>query len=211
MKNDYTGGGRKISIPPTVLFSLLGIMDDVNKAVSSDFKYAGDAVFLLGLTRRELGGSELSDELGHPGGQAPEVDPLQARQRYLAMHTAMNAGLVTACHDLSDGGLAVALAEVAIGGRLGADVELEAVPGIAALTSTECLYSESASRLLVTVRPNQAMAFEDRLSRLSSPSLCARIGEVTADAVLTIRRHGATLLAEPVEELARAFKATLDW
>ncbi|MDR2727195.1 MAG: phosphoribosylformylglycinamidine synthase, partial [Deltaproteobacteria bacterium] len=211
MKNDYTGGGRKISIPPTVLFSLLGIMDDVNKAVSSDFKEAGDAIFLLGPTRRELGGSELSGELGRPGGQVPVVDTLQARQRYLALHAAMNADLVTACHDLSDGGLAVALAEMAIGGRLGADVDLAAVPGIDALTPTECLYSESPSRLLVTVRPGQAMAFEDCMSRLSDPGLCARIGDVTDDALFTIRSQGAVLLTEPVEELAAAFKATLDW
>jgi phosphoribosylformylglycinamidine synthase len=194
----------------------------VNKAVSSDFKRAGDAIFLLGLTRREMGGSELGSELGRSDGQVPIVDAASARQRYLALHAAMNAGLVTACHDLSDGGLGVALAEMAIGGRLGAEVDLAAVPGIADLTATECLYSESASRLLVTVRPNQIPAFADRMARLCDPlgdsRLYARIGTVTGgvpgdrdDAMLTIRNQNTILLAEPVEELVKAFKATLDW
>jgi len=211
MKNDYTGGGRKISIPPTVLFSLIGVMDDVNKAVSSDFKQAGDKIFLLGLTRREMGGSELSHEINQPGAEAPAVDAAQARQRYLALHAAMNEGLVAACHDLSDGGLAVALSEMAIGGRLGADVDLAAVPGAEELTPTECLYSESASRLLVTVRPGQAAAFEAFMGRLADSGPCAAIGSVTGDGLLTIRCQGASLLAEPVEELVKAFKATLDW
>ena len=211
MKNDYTGGGKKISIPPTVLFSVLGIVPDVSLAVTSDFKQAGDAMYLLGLTKRELGGSELASELGMVGANVPVVDAAEAVRRYRGLHEAIKARLVTACHDLSDGGLAVALAEMAIGGRLGASVNLAAVPGQNGLTPTECLYSESAGRLLVTVPASQAMAFEATMTKHSSSALCAYIGDVTDDGLVSVRGRDACLLAEPVEGLAEAFKKTLDW
>ncbi|NHZ48830.1 AIR synthase-related protein, partial [Nitratidesulfovibrio liaohensis] len=114
---------------------------------------------------------------------------------------------VTACHDLSDGGLAVALAEMAVGGRLGARCDIAAVPAVCDMTATELLYSESASRLLVTVKPGNAAAFEARFAGAA----CACIGEVTADAILAVTAQGAPLLAEGVEGLARSFKATFDW
>ena len=211
MKNDYTGGGKKISIPPTVLFTVMGVIPDVNLAVTSDFKKAGDLIYLLGQTRREMGGSELADELGLPGAQVPVVDADEAVRRYTAVHEAIKAGMITACHDLSDGGLAVALAEMAIGGRLGLNVDLGAVPGIDALTPTECLYSESAGRLLVTVPADQARAFESLMSKYSDSALCAELGDVTDAAVATIRHGSRNLCAESVEELAKAFKKTLDW
>ncbi|WP_035068118.1 AIR synthase-related protein [Nitratidesulfovibrio termitidis] len=207
MKNDYFGGGVKISIPPTVLYSVLGVMDDVNRAVTSDFKQPGDKVYLLGDTFRELGGSEIADQLNTVGAQVPQVDALAAMARYRALHGAINAGLVTACHDLSDGGLAVALAEMAVGGRLGARCDIAAAPVADDMTATELLYAESASRLLVTVKPGNAAAFEARFAG----SACACIGEVTADAVLTLTAQGAPLLAEGVEGLARSFKGTFDW
>jgi len=128
MKNDYSVAGVKISVPPTLLFSLVGRVDDVRACVSADFKQDGDLIYLLGLTRDELGGSELAAELNFAGGQVPQVDALANRARYLGIHAAMQRGLIRAAHDLSDGGLAVALAEMAIAGRLGACVNLDHVP-----------------------------------------------------------------------------------
>ena len=148
MKNDYTGGGKKISIPPTVLFSVLGIMDDVKKAVTSDFKKPGDRLYIIGNTARELAGSEIADQLGIACNTVPRVDAKSALASYRKLHQAINSRLISACHDLSDGGLAVSLAEMCIGGRLGAHLALNRVPVIGALTLTEALYSESASRLL---------------------------------------------------------------
>jgi len=208
MKNDYTGGGRKISIPPTVLFTIIGIMPDIALCVSSDFKAVGEALYLLGNTDNELGGSELADELGLASAAVPQVDALASRTRYRTLHQAVREGLVTACHDLSDGGLAVALAEMAIGGRLGARVALDAMPTPAIpLTATELLYSESAGRLLVTVRQQDRSRFES----LFAGQACAALGEVSEERTLTIEHAGQTLLREPVEALATAWKATLDW
>lgn len=207
MKNDYTGGGQKISIPPTVLFSVLGCMDNVNRAVTSDFKKPGDRIYLLGLTAREMGGSEAARELGITCADVPHVDVLAARDRYRALHGAINNGLITACHDLSDGGLAVAVAEMALGGRLGATLQLQAVPCVGDLTVTETLYSESASRLLVSVSPANAAAFEAHFANQHM----ACVGEVTAAETLTIQTGEHIVCTVTAEELAYAFKATFDW
>nr|HML56283.1 AIR synthase-related protein [Solidesulfovibrio magneticus] len=207
MKNDYSGGGAKISIPPTVLFSVMGFVPDVSRVVTSDFKNADDLVYVLGATAAELGASELSGELGFTSPDVPQVEAVSARRRYKTLHDAMMAGLVSACHDCSDGGLAVALAEMAIGGRLGADLDCDAAPGAPGLTDLELLYSESASRLVVTVAPQDRAAFE----ALFAGQPYGLLGTVTSAPELTLRRGEAVLCAEPAEELARAFKATLDW
>ena len=210
MKNDYTGGGGKISIPPTVLFSVLGVLDNVTRTQTSDFKKAGDVIYILGGTRREMAGSEAAQELRLACNTVPVVDVSTARPRYRALHHAIHERVVTACHDLSDGGLAVALAEMCIGGRLGAEVDLAAVPALEALTRTELLYSESASRLLVSVRPDMVSAFEGLCDAVGGCQY-ARLGTVSDDGQLTLRSGASRICAEPVEELAKAFKATLDW
>ncbi|MDR1359572.1 MAG: phosphoribosylformylglycinamidine synthase [Deltaproteobacteria bacterium] len=212
MKNDYTGGGSKISIPPTVLFSILGYIPDVNLAVTPDFKKPGDLVYLLGTTRSELGGSELACQLGLSGGRIPEVDPLSAKNRYRLIFRAIQGGLINACHDLSDGGLAVALAEMSLGGRLGADLDLDAVP-VPEGDKAELLcrlYAESASRLLVAVPPDRAAAFQNLLLDFQEED-AACLGRVTRDSRLILRSRNAPVCAVEAEELARAFKATLAW
>ncbi|GAB6124760.1 AIR synthase-related protein [Humidesulfovibrio idahonensis] len=206
MKNDYKGGGVKISIPPTVLYSVMGKMPDVKLAVTSDFKRAGDFVYVLGLTRPELGGSEFASELGLACGQVPQVELVSARERYLTYFKATQQKLVNACHDCSDGGLGVALAEMCIGGRLGADVDLALVPQCGCESALELLYSESASRFVVSVSPDKAAAFE----AMFAGQHCARIGIVT-QGDLQLVQSGTALLQSPVEALAEAFKAPLNW
>ncbi len=206
MKNDYKGGGVKISIPPTVLYSVMGKMPDIKKAVTSDFKHAGELVYVLGLTRPELGGSELASELGVSCAEVPQVDLVSARQRYLAYFQATQRGLVTACHDCSDGGLGVALAEMCLAGRIGADIDLDAVPACGCASALELLYSESQSRLVASVKPQDAAAFE----ALFAGQHVARIG-VVGGAELVLRSGGAELLRTDVEALAESFKAPLNW
>ena len=207
MKNDYTGGGERISIPPTVLFSVLGVIRNVTCTQTSDFKREGEHIYLLGGTWREIAGSEAADELGLRGGRVPQVDAAAALARYRALHALMGQRAIAACHDCSDGGLAVALAEMCIGGRLGAEVDLDAVPALEEMSRTELLYSESASRLLVSVKPDLAML----LDALGLWQICRRIGTVTGDGNLTLKSGDSTVLRENVEDLARAFKRTLDW
>ncbi|WP_028573780.1 phosphoribosylformylglycinamidine synthase subunit PurS [Desulfonatronovibrio hydrogenovorans] len=207
MKNDYVFGEIKISIPPTVLYSVISVIEDVNRCVTSDFKFPEEDIFILGLTGRELGGSEYYSELGIKAGEVPQVDAVSARKRYLALNLAMEKGLVTACHDLSDGGLGVALAEMAIGGRIGAEVDLSRVPAVPGMAWTEILFSESASRLLVTLRPECRQAFE----ALFQGEHMAWIGRTTALPELVMAEDGRTLFKAPVTDLVQAWKKTLDW
>lgn len=203
MKNDYTGGGVKISIPPTVLFSVIGVMDDTRLAVSSDFKNAGDVLYIIGQTKNELAGSEIASELSLNATQVPEVNPSEALVAYRALYQAMQQRLVSACHDLSDGGFAVALAEMCLGGRIGAKIDLDHIPQSGGLSPLEILYSESTSRLLVSVRPENCGAFETILG-----SRATKIGETTQpNGFLDI----SGICTVPVEELAVAFKKTLNW
>ena len=128
MKNDARVGGRKISIRPTLLVSLMGILPDVRRAVTTDFKAPGDLLYIVGETRGELGGTRFERLARQPLGAAPSARPAEAMRAYRRLHRAMRRGLVRSCHDLSDGGLWVALAESALGGRLGARVLLDQVP-----------------------------------------------------------------------------------
>ena len=207
MKNDYTGGGEKISIPPTVLFSVLGVVNNVVCSQTSDFKKAGDKIYLLGGTWREMAGSEAAQELNLVGGRVPHVDAQSAMARYRLLAQLMRQRAVTAAHDLSDGGFAVALAEMCIGGRRGAQVDIDAMRALEAMNRTELLYSESASRLLISVNPQLAPLVE----MLFKGQICTCLGSVTEGNTLDIMSGNSTILSEPVEALAKAFKVTLDW
>ncbi|MFP4257654.1 MAG: AIR synthase-related protein [Desulfovermiculus sp.] len=208
MKNDYTIDQYKISIPPTVLFSVISVIPDVTLCCTSDFKQPGDAVYLLGRTGKDLGGSELVSELGLKNGFVPQVDVLSARRRYLDLYAAIRQGLVSACHDLSDGGLGVAAAEMCIGGNLGAELHLDrvSVSGNEDYALEELLYSETPSRLLVSVPEEKTQAFEE----LFAGQCMARVGTVRAEPVLTVRRGQETLLTETVQELRKAWQGTFE-
>ncbi|MEJ2200531.1 MAG: AIR synthase-related protein, partial [Desulfuromonadaceae bacterium] len=205
MKNDYQIGDTKISIPPTVLFSVIGKIGDVRRAVSMDVKAPGDLVYLLGITADECGGSEYYRQRGELGSQVPKVDAAAALERYRALNAAQQAGLVRSCHDLSDGGLGVALAEKAFAGGFGIRAELERVPVATELRADKLLFSESQSRLLVTVDPAKRAAFE----ALFAGSACACIGEVTAEPRLCISQAGTPLLDTDIHTLKEAWQAPL--
>ena len=208
MKNDYTGGGVKISIPPTVLFTVLSVIPDAAQAVTSDFKATGNVIYILGLTRRELGGSEAADELGFISPDVPQVDALSAKARYSSLRKAIQGGLIRACHDCSDGGLGVALAEMCLGGRLGAQVNLDLVPAEPGCAQAlDILYSESHSRLVVEVASGDVASFE----QLFHGQWLAPIGRVTGDKALAARHGHKEILRLGCEDLAKAFKTTLDW
>jgi phosphoribosylformylglycinamidine synthase len=182
MKNDYMIGDTKISIPPTVLFSVIGKIDDLRKAISMDAKAPGDLVYLLGQTRNELGGSEYYAMHDRIGRNVPQVDAETAMLRYRTINAAQAEGLLASCHDLSDGGLGVALAETAFAGGFGLHVDLNQVPVDAVMREDKLLFSESASRLLVTVKPDN----QERFEALFAGQTCACIGQVANDVYLRI-------------------------
>lgn len=206
MKNDYQIGDTKISIPPTVLFSVIGKVDDVRRCTSMDVKAPGHRVYLLGISRAELGGSELYALLGHVGNRVPQVDAPSALRRYRTLNRAQQAQLVASCHDLSDGGLAVALAESAFAGGFGLEIDLARLRSDEPLTDMERLYGESQSRLLVTVAPDKAAEFE----KLFSGQDLSWLGSVIAEPQLRVRgTAGDWLIDLPLATLKQAWQAPL--
>ncbi|MCF6267298.1 MAG: phosphoribosylformylglycinamidine synthase subunit PurS [Desulfuromusa sp.] len=206
MKNDYQIGGTKISIPPTVLFSVIGKITDARKAVSMDVKQAGDLVYLLGSSADELGGSEYYAQQGELGAQVPQVDAEQALLRYRTLNQAQRQSLIASCHDLSDGGLGVALAESAFSGGLGLQVELSYVDVVQAFREDKLLFSESQSRLLVTIHPEHKEPFE----KLFAGQSCSCIGQVIAQPDLIINGlHGQNLVHVALDDLKQAWQAPL--
>ncbi len=208
MKNDYMIGDTKISIPPTVLFSVIGKIDDVRQAMTMDAKRAGDLVYLLGGTDDELGGSEYYALHGELGANVPKVDAARAPCSVIArVNAAQQQGLIASCHDLSDGGLAVALAETAFAGGFGIDVCLgKARCTFGTRADEKLLFSESASRLLVTVKPEHQAAFE----ALFAGQSCRCIGEVTSERDLRITGVSDELLAVALDRRSeKAWQAPL--
>ncbi len=207
MKNDYQIGGRKISIPPTVLFSTMGKIEDIRKAVTMDAKKPGDRVYVLGMTKDELGGSEYFASLGFTGNDVPKVNALSAKKLYAALEKAIHQGAVASCHDCSDGGLAVALAESAFSGDLGMTIELTNVPVENIKRADTTLFSESQSRFVVTVPPDRAGRFED----IMKGNVFADIGVVTSLKHFTIMDGEKMVLSAGIDELKEAWQKTLHW
>ena len=196
MKNDFKADGVKISVPPTVLYSMTAKMEDVRRAVTSDFKQADDVVYLLGETHDELGGSEFYALHGQLGANVPKVDFARAKALYTLVGTANDQRLIQSCHDLSDGGLAVALAETTFGYGYGAEIELPA----AGLPLATQLFSESHSRFLATVAPEDVVAFEQLLGDRAT-----RLGRVTSGGQLTVHYAGQAIISANTSTLRAAW------
>lgn len=206
MKNDYRVGDIKISIPPTLLFSVMGKMDDVRKAVTMDVKRAGDAVYIVGETFDELGASEYYAMSGWTGNRVPQVDAARAMGTYRALSRAIASGLVASCHDCSDGGLGVALAESAFAGGLGMAVDLRTVPARGIKRSDTLFYAESASRFIVTVQPAQKAAFEEMMA----DQVIGEIGTVLPGRDFKVTGlRGEPALHADIFELKEAWQKTL--
>ncbi len=214
MKNDSTRGGVKISIPPTLLFSLIAKIDDVSDAVTMDAKCPGDLVYVVGETKPELGATDYARSLARRAGKPEAIGnavPTVDIQRTLAIVHAVNRavldGLVHSVHAPSRGGLAVGFAKVAFAGELGLTLDLAEVPARDIARDDQLLFSESNSRYIITVAPASRRALDDLLADV--PFAC--IGTVTAEPRLAATgRDGALVLDADVLDLKCQWKATLD-
>jgi phosphoribosylformylglycinamidine synthase len=209
MKNDYHVGNTKISVPPTLLFSVMARMPDVRRAITMDVKQPGDLVFILGETRAELGGSEyyaLHDAIGN---RVPQVDAPRARILYEALSQAIQRGLVSACHDCSDGGFGVAAAEMAFAGGFGMHLDLRAMPREADITRDDALlYAETASRFVVTVPPPHRQAFCEALHGYAIGDL----GYVLDTAQFRVTGlRGEVIITSDIAALKEAWQRPLRW
>jgi phosphoribosylformylglycinamidine synthase len=213
MKNDSVRGGRKISIPPTLLVSTIGKIDNVQQAVTMPFKQAGDLIFVVGFTNDEMGASaffrQLAQDHGRPeeyGGPVPAVDFQSALTLYNAMNQAVTQNLLKSAHTPTQGGLAVGLALCALGGDLGAHVDIAAVPHPGRPGADTLLFSESNSRFIITCAPERAPEVELVFTGLP----VAEIGTVTAEKSLHItHQQGVPIIDITISNLRAAYRETL--
>ncbi|MBN1993251.1 MAG: phosphoribosylformylglycinamidine synthase subunit PurL [Anaerolineae bacterium] len=208
LNNEYTGAdGQKHAIPGTLLISALGIVPDVTQTVTMDLKQPDNYLYLVGETRAELGGSHYqliihNSQFTITHSSPPQ--PVPNALNYLrALHQVMVKGLAQSCHDCSEGGLAVALAEMCLAGRLGAKIELSQVPGAANMaTDDQILFAETSCRFVVEVRPADAAAFE----KLLGDTPHARFGRVGGDELQINGLNKQPVIAVPVAGLEKAWR-----
>lgn len=199
MKNDFRDGKVKVSIPPTILYSMVSQIEDIRKATTTEFKAAGDAIYLLGKTYDELGGSEFYNLFGLLGANVPIVRKEEAIALYRKVHSAHQKKLLESCHDLSDGGLAVALAESAFGGEFGASIELGEEDALVQM------FSESHSRFIVSVKISDREEFEELMQGHHQ-----YLGRVTGERRMLITQNEKEWVNLEVDRLLEAWRGGLE-
>ncbi|MDO8716214.1 MAG: phosphoribosylformylglycinamidine synthase subunit PurL [Dehalococcoidales bacterium] len=209
LHNEFEFEGKLTSIPHTLLISAIGVMENADKAVSMDFKGAGNSVYVVGTTQPELGGSAYFKAHGFVGNSVPRVNPRNARELMTSLSTAMEQGLVRACHDCSEGGLGVTIAEMAFAGGLGAEINLDSVPlGEPINRDDFILFSESNSRFVVEVSSRCRKRFEKMMNGVSF----ARIGRVIGSERLEVYGlNKSKVISVSLSDLKEAWQKPLRW
>jgi len=216
MFNDFNGYNKnnkpiKISIPPTLLVSSIGIIKDSRKAVSLDAKFAGDLVYVLGESNEELGGSEYFAMIGEQqrgekyiGNTVPKVDAKKNKKLYEALSKAIDKNLVASSQSINKGGLAIALAKTAMGGKLGLEASLTELPKDCSRDDF-ALFSESHGRIVVTVAPQYKKAFE----KIMKGNSFAKIGTIKKDNSFVVKgKNGNKIISTTINSILRSYKAT---
>lgn len=198
MKNDAMLGGVKISIPPTLLLSVMGQTADVTTAMTLAPRAAGDDVWLVGPTTAELGGSEVGRCLGLSWPSVPRTDATANAARYRSFATLRDQGMVRSAHVVSRGGLGITLAHMVLATHWGVTVDLADI-GLEA--SFDALWSESTGRIVMTSSPDNAARVRDALSHHS----LVRLGSVTDDAVLDVHLGARRVMSVATAQLRAAF------
>ena len=213
LKNEFVdtrNDNKRIAIPSTLLISAIGQVNSVDKCVTMDLKEPGSVLFQLGLTKNEMGGSHWSLVNEKSGGSVPTVDASKAKSLFEKLHSAIENELVLSCHDLSEGGLLVCLAEMAFAGGLGAEVNLESLDaGDTPSEQTDLikLFSESNSRFVVEVaKPNA-----DTFKQLFADDEVTDIGEVNSSDRLAIQSGEKILIDENIDALKACWQKPLAW
>ncbi|MGB3112742.1 MAG: AIR synthase-related protein, partial [Candidatus Omnitrophota bacterium] len=184
LNNEFNMGKRTVSIPPTLLISAIGIIDDVSKTVSSDTKEPGNLLYVLGETFQEMGGSHyfLVNKLSD--GVVPRVDPAASKKIMKRLRDAIKKGLIRSAHDCSEGGIAVCLAEMLFSGGYGAEVSLKNAPRAKDVKRNDVLlFSESNSRFIVEIPEKKKKEFEKLMKGIPFGFL----GRVSGNDKLTIK------------------------
>lgn len=211
MFNDFKGYNEhgesmKISIPPTLLISSIGVIDDITKVVSLDAKLPGDLIYILGDTHEELAGSEYFNMQEVRSDNIPQVDAEKNKKLYSAVFTTIQKKLLASSISIGRGGLAVSLARKSMGGLLGTDVSLRNLPGTVSRNDF-ALYSESQGRLLVTIAPANKNEFEKTMRGNSY----ALIGEVIKKPTIKVKGiNNKEIINIELDDILRAYRKTFE-
>ena len=197
MKNDFKARKIKISVPPTILYSMVAKLSDVRKTITSNFKADGDLIYILGKTYDELGASEFYKLFDKLGANVPKVRKENAKRLYEKVMKANEQNLIESCHDISDGGLAVAVCESTIGIEFGAELD---VSELGELSLNAILFSESHSRFVVSIKPENKEKFEKLFG-----SDAVFIGKVNLDKKLIVNQSGNKIIELEIEKLQEAW------
>jgi len=189
--------GSSHLIPPTLLISAIGIIDDVNICITIDLKREDSLIYLIGETKEELGGSEYLRLLNIRGGNIPIIDFKRSPETMKRLHSAITEGIVLSCHDLSEGGLGLAISEMAFSGNIGCEINLKKVIIGSNVRSDIVLFSESNTRFLVEVTKNDAKKIEEIFEGLP----IARIGKTKKEKSLTIFYGRKKLVKLPLKQI----------
>ena len=207
LNNEYSVHGETVSIPGTLLISAISVMDDVTKAVTMDFKEKGNLIYIIGETKDEMGGSHYNLINNSIGNNAPIVDAGSGLKIFNRMSEAAELGLLKACHDLSEGGIAAALAEMAFGGGFGAEIKLKAVP-CEVKRDEIILFSESNTRFITEVRKEDKKIFENLMKGVS----IGLLGEVSEKKGLRVYGlEGKKVIDADIDKLKEAWQKPLRW
>ncbi|MCX7662115.1 MAG: AIR synthase-related protein, partial [Candidatus Omnitrophica bacterium] len=211
LNNEYNFKGRSISIPGTLLISAISVIDNYKRAVTSYFKREESLIYIIGKTFQELGGSIYYELKGFLGNEVPKHNPKMAKRIFSALNRITNLGLALSIHDCSEGGLAVALAEMTFGGDLGVEVFLREVPlSLEEARDDFILFSESNSRFVVEVERKNQKRFEKILKTEKVPF--GLIGCVRKEPIFKVYGlEGKVCLDTEIKILREAWQKTLRW
>jgi len=209
LNNEFqTDDGKTIAIPPTLLISAFSVIKDTTKCITADAKKPGSDLYLLGMTTGSLGGSCLLKALDmETGNDVPPVDLARSRSVLEAVQAAITEGLVLSCHDLSEGGLAVAAAELAFSGGMGIEIDLQTIEANGDLDDLTLLFDESPSRLLLEVAPENS----EKLAKLIANIPGGCIGKVTDTGIVIATGKSGKVLNVSIEDAKAAWQKTFDW
>ena len=207
LNNEFKAEDKTIAIPPTLLISAICVMPDVSKAISMDVKSPGNLIYIIGMTKNELGGSHYYYTHGFVGNSVPKVDTETAKRTMDLLANATEKGLVRSCHDCSEGGIAVTAAEMSFAGGYGMELDLSQVPVEEGIVRDDViLFAESNTRFVVEVEQQKQSEFETAIEGASYGC----IGKVVEDNMFTVLSlSGEKVVSEKIADLKEAWQATL--
>jgi len=218
LHNEYSIDGKKYSIPSALLISAMGVIENVENTITMPLKNDGNKIFVLGLTRNELGGSVFAKIKNICSGIVPDVYPKESKNVMEKIYQAVSENLIESCHDCSEGGIAVAVSEMAFSAGKGVKIDIDAVKTSYVLkgkeeireemTPAEILFSESNGRFVVEVKSDN----EEKFGKIFKGTAFSEIGCVSNDKeVIFESKKNKVKIQEDFKVLLNSWRSTINW